>query len=249
MARTGVLLAVSDLVGRDRECAVIDDFVERAVGGEGRALVIRGEPGIGKTALLEYAAERPDPVMVLRATGVKAESDLAFAGLYGLIRPIVDKAGELPPVQGAALAGALGLAPATDADRLLVSAAVLGLLAAAAEDQPLVCLVDDAQWLDRPSAEALVFAARRLRAERVAVLFAAREGEEHRFEATGLSELWVEAWTPIQPARSYLGVQLMRRRSSASGWWRKPRAIRSRCSNCPPRFPTSSWPERGRCRR
>src|SRR5580704_17833733 len=141
------------LIGRDRECARIDRLLDDVVGGESRALVIRGEAGIGKTALLEYAAARSRGVTVLRVGGVESESDLAFAGLLGLPRP------------------------------------VLGLLAAVADDGPLLCVVDDANWLDTPSAEALVFAARRLRAEPVAILFAAREGDERRFEAVGLAEV------------------------------------------------------------
>lgn len=179
------------LVGRDRECAAIDELVARAMAGEGGALVLRGEAGIGKTALLKRAAAGAQETLVLSATGVQAESDLAFAGLYGLARPVVDKLDLLPDVQAGALAGALGLGPSTDADRLLVSAAVLGLLAAAAEEQPVLCIVDDAQWLDRPSADALVFAARRLRAEKLAMLFAAREGEAQGFDAAGLPELRV----------------------------------------------------------
>jgi len=129
---------------------------------------------------------------VLRASGVEAESELAFAGLFGLVRPILGYMHEVPEAQAAALAGALGLGPSAGADRFLVSAAVLGLLAAAAEERPVLCLVDDAQWLDAPSADALVFAARRLGADRVATLFGAREGEARRFEAVGLPELVLE---------------------------------------------------------
>jgi DNA-binding CsgD family transcriptional regulator len=126
---------------------------------------------------------------VLSATGVEAESDLAFAGLHELLRPVLDQLGELPDGQSQALAGALGLGPSAGADRFLVSAALLSLLAAAAEVRPVLCLVDDAQWLDKPSAEALVFTARRLRAEPAAILFCAREGDPRRFEAPGVHEL------------------------------------------------------------
>jgi hypothetical protein len=191
MPGTGATPRSTDLVGRVSERELVDELVERAIAGEGGALVMRGDAGIGKTALLEHAAVFSDACLVVRATGVEAESDLAFAGLFGLTRPIVDKLSELPALQAAALSGALGLAPSTDADRLLVSAALLGLLAAAAEDQPILCMVDDAQWLDRPSADALVFAARRLRGERLAMLFAAREGEPRRFEAAGVQEVYV----------------------------------------------------------
>jgi len=191
MGVTGATPTLSELVGRDRELAALQQLLDRARAGEGGALVVRGEAGIGKTALLEHAAEKASEMMLLRATGVEAEADLAFAGLYGLARPIVDKLDELPAVQRSALAGALGLAPSSDPDRLLVSAALLGLLAAAAEDKPLLCVIDDVQWLDRPSVDALVFAARRLRGERLAILFGARDGEIQRFEASGLPQLQV----------------------------------------------------------
>jgi hypothetical protein len=122
---------------------------------------------------------------------VEAESDLAFAGLHGLLRPVLGKLDQLAEPQRQALAGALGLAPSPRPDRLFVSAAVLSLIAAAAEDHPVLCLVDDAQWIDGPSAGALVFTARRLRAERVAILFAARESELRQFRAQGLPEMYL----------------------------------------------------------
>jgi DNA-binding CsgD family transcriptional regulator len=179
------------LVGRDRECARIDELLEGALAGESGSLIVRGEAGIGKSALLDYAAERADGMQLLTTAGVEAESDLAFAGVYGLLRPILDSLSELPELQAKALAGALGLAPSTGSERFLVSAAVLGLLAEAAEERPVLCLVEDAHWLDTPSADALVFAARRLRAERVAIVFAVREGEARTFEGRGLPELLV----------------------------------------------------------
>ena len=193
------------LVGRGEECSEVERLLEDARSGNSGSLVIRGEAGIGKTSLLEHAAACAPGMIVLRATGVDAESDLAFAGLYGLVRPVLAKLGQLFEPQAAALAGALGIAPSTDPDRLLVSAAVLGLLAAAAEDQPVLCLIDDAQWLDRPSADALVFTARRLRAERVAMLFTAREGEAQQFTAVGLAELWV-GQLDARSAEAILGV-------------------------------------------
>ena len=182
------------LVGRERECGELERLLADARRGVSRALVLRGEAGVGKTSLLEHAvaAAGADGVLVLRATGVEAESDLAFAGLYGLLRPVVDKLDQLYEPQAAALAGALGIAPSKDPDRFLVSAAALGLIAAVADDQPVLCVIDDAQWLDRPSADALVFAARRLSAEPAAMLFGAREGDRPRFEAPGLSELLLE---------------------------------------------------------
>ena len=189
------------LVGRKRECAAIYGLLEASARGESGSLVLRGEAGIGKTALLTHAAERGDGRNVLRTAGVEAESDLPFAGLYGLLRPIVDKLSELPETQAAALAGALGLAPSRGSDRLLVSAATLSLLAAASEERPLLCLIDDAQFLDAASAEALVFSARRLAAEPVAMLFAVREGEARTFAAPGLPELVLEGLAAEPAAR------------------------------------------------
>jgi DNA-binding CsgD family transcriptional regulator len=190
MASSGLRQRPVQLLGRERECAVIDRLLEDASNGVSAALVVRGEAGIGKSALLEYGIRQATPGMaVLRAVGVEAESDLAFAGLHGLLRPVLAHLAELPETQSQVLAGALGLALSSHPDRLLVSAAVLGLLAAAAESRPMLCVVDDAQWVDRPSAEALVFAARRLQAERIAILFGAREGEVSRFEAAGVAQL------------------------------------------------------------
>jgi len=208
---------VVPLLGRDRECAVIDAVLAEARAGTGGALVVRGEPGIGKSALLGYAGQHAAPMLVLSAVGVQAESDLAFAGLHELMRPVLGYLGELPATQSQALAGALGLAPSTHPDRLLVSAAVLGLLARAAEDTPTLCVVDDAQWVDRPSADALVFTARRLRAERLAILFAAREGEATRFEAAGLPDL-ILAGLDQESAASIL----------AAGAYRAPPGVRDR---------------------
>ena len=177
------------LPGREQECAAIGRLLADARAGAAGALVVRGEPGIGKSALLGYARRHAPPMLVLSAVGVEAESDLAFAGLHELLRPVLMYLGELPGTQSQALAGALGLAPSPQPDRLLICAAVLSLLAVAAETQPLLCVVDDAQWVDRPSADALVFTARRLRAEQLAVLFGVRDSEASRFEAAGLPEL------------------------------------------------------------
>jgi DNA-binding CsgD family transcriptional regulator len=205
MAGPGLQQA-SRLLGRDAECAAIDRLLADARAGAGGALVIRGEAGIGKSALLDYARRHAAPMAVLSASGVEAESDLAFAGLHELLRPLLNYLGELPDIQSRALAGALGLAPSTQADRLLISAAVLGVLAAAAESSPTLVLVDDAQWLDRPSADALMFTARRLRAERLAILFGAREGEATRFETAGLAELML-AGLADEPAAAVFATQ------------------------------------------
>ncbi len=174
------------LVGRDRECGTVDELLAGAARSESAALVLRGEAGTGKSALLRYAAERAEGLATLAVTGVEAESTLDFAGLHGLLRPVLADLERVPEPQRRALGAALGLEPAGAADRFLISAGVLSLLAAAAERGPLVCLIDDAQWLDAASADALVFAARRLGAEGIVILFAAREGEVRRFDAPGL---------------------------------------------------------------
>jgi DNA-binding CsgD family transcriptional regulator len=177
------------LFGREAELAAVEGLIAHARSSRSGALVIRGEPGVGKSALLRHAIERASGMRVLRAGGIEAETELAFAALHQLVRPVLDRVGRLPDPQAAALAGALGLSRASVEDRFLIGVAVLGLLAEAAEEMPLVCVVDDAQWLDRPSADALTFAARRLEAESVVLLFAARDGELRRFDAAGLAEL------------------------------------------------------------
>ena len=172
---------------------MIDRLLGDAARGQSGSLVVRAEAGMGKTALLDYAAAagRAAKMMVLGVTGVEWESDLAFAGLHGLLWPIVDELDGVPEPQREPLAAALGLAPGEGRDRFLVSAGALSLLAAAAESRPILCLVDDAQWLDVPSAHSLTFVARRLVAERVAILFGAREVERRRFDAPGLDDLVV----------------------------------------------------------
>ena len=189
MSSSEVDRRVAEIVGRQHERAVIDRLLGRAARRESGSLVIRAEAGMGKTALLRYAADRARDMLVLSVTGVEAESDLDYSGLHSLVRPIIELLPRLPEPQRAALAAALGLAPAGGADRFLVSAGVLSLLAAAAESRPVLCLADDAQWLDVPSAGSLEFTARRLGAEGVAILFAAREGERRRFDGPGLDEL------------------------------------------------------------
>lgn len=130
MAASGLEQQAPRLLGRTAESAAIDSLLADARAGMGGALVLRGEAGVGKSALLDHARRRAAPMAVLSAAGVEAESDLAFAGLHELLRPALEHLGELPDIQSQALAGALGLAPAAPADRLLISAAVLGLLAA-----------------------------------------------------------------------------------------------------------------------
>jgi hypothetical protein len=148
--------------------------------------VLHGEPGIGKTALLGYAAEHATDMKVLRCVGIEAERELPFAGIHQLVRPCLDLVDRLPAPQAAAMRGALGLSFDDVQDRFLVSLGLLSLLAEVCEHSPVLCCVDDAQWLDRPSAEALVFAARRFQTEPIAPLMAVREGEMRRFETPGV---------------------------------------------------------------
>jgi AAA ATPase domain len=178
------------LLDRHGERAVLDGVLDQARGGSSAVLVVRGEPGIGKTALLDYAAGRAVGFRVVRAWGVESEMELAFAGLHQLCVPMLGRLDQLPGPQRDALAVAFGMREGPAPDRFLVGLAVLSLLAATAEDQPLACLVDDAQWLDRASVQCLAFAARRLLAEPVAVILAARQPDDHD-ELAGLPGLTV----------------------------------------------------------
>ncbi len=176
------------LLGREHESAAIERLLEDARSGRSRTLVIRGEAGIGKSVLLEYAIERAEEMRVLRARGIESEAELAFSGLLELSRPILDRLEELPVRQALALRTAFALEPAKAVDRFAISAATLSLIGTAAEETPLLVAIDDAHWLDSASLEALVFTARRLEADQVAFIFAVREGEG-AFPAGGLEEL------------------------------------------------------------
>lgn len=175
--------------GREAERAAVLALLEDARRCRSGALIVRASAGMGKSTLLEEAAAHADGMAVLRASGVEAESELSFGALHQLIRPLLHRLGQLPPAQTTALRRALRLDTGEVEDRFLVSLAALGLLAEAAESAPLLCLVDDVQWLDEASAEALLFVARRLVAEPVVMLFAAREGEAEWFAAPTLRDL------------------------------------------------------------
>src|SRR3954469_19215000 len=168
-------LSDEQLRGRQREREALDRLLHAARGGDGGALLVHGEPGVGKTALLDYAVEAGSGLGVARPAGVEGEMELAFAALQQLCAPFLELRGRLPPPQHDALAVAFGLDAGAAPTPFLVGLAVLGLLSEAAEERPLLCVVDDAQWLDRASARALAFVARRLLAERIAGVFAARE--------------------------------------------------------------------------
>src|SRR6185437_2562979 len=166
---------VPALLGRQREREALDGLMGDLRSGRGWALVVRGEAGVGKSALLEYAAGAAPDLRVVRAAGVESEMELAFAGLHLLCAPLLDRLERLPAPQRDALGIAFGLRSGGAPDRFLFGLAVLSLLSEAAEERPLLCLVDDAQWLDRVSVQVLAFAARRLLADPVGLLFAARE--------------------------------------------------------------------------
>lgn len=193
--------AVPGLQGRERECAVLRELLADAVARNGRVLVLRGEAGVGKSALLDYVAEQagldPKPFGVARVAGVQADIELAYAGLQQLCVPLLHRLDELPEPQRAALEVAFGLGVGPTPDRFLVGLAVLSLMAAAADDRPLLCIVDDAQWLDEVSLQTLGFVARRLLAEPVAIVFGVRDDDSGdagllaglpELEVAGLSE-------------------------------------------------------------
>ncbi|SDZ25487.1 regulatory protein, luxR family [Amycolatopsis xylanica] len=186
---------MSELVGRDGEREILDRLLDSARAGAGRALVLRGEAGIGKSALLDYLAARAVDCRVARATGVESERELAYSGLHQICAPYLDRIEGLPGPQRTALGTAFGLTDGATPNRFLVGLAVLTLLAEVAEDQPLMCLVDDAQWLDQMSAQILAFVARRLLAEQIALVFALREANPEldladlpQLEVRGLGE-------------------------------------------------------------
>jgi DNA-binding CsgD family transcriptional regulator len=174
---------------REPERAVLDQFVASVRTGAGQALVVRGEPGVGKTALLDYLAAQSQGCRVVRVAGVQSEMELAFAGLHQLCAPMLDRLEQLPAPQQDALRTVFGFSAGPAPDRFLTALAVLSLLSEVAGDQPLICVIDDEQWLDQASAQALGFTARRLAADPIGLVFAARTPGE---ELAGLPELMVE---------------------------------------------------------
>jgi DNA-binding CsgD family transcriptional regulator len=184
-----LLDAPMKLINRHSECGILDGVVEAVRAGESRALILSGEPGVGKTALLEYLHGQASACHVVRVAGVQAEMELAFAALHQLCSPVLGSLPGLPLPQRDALRTALGMSPGPAPDRFLVGLAVLSLLSEVAEQQPLVCIVDDEQWLDRTSAQILGFVARRLQAESVGLVFAARVRSS---DLAGLPELKVD---------------------------------------------------------
>lgn len=205
---SGKLPNFRDLAGREHELARIDELLSEASAGHSGSLLLLGEPGIGKTTLLEAARERAGSFTCLGARGVEAESHVAYAGLLGLLHPIRDRVADIPDYQATALGSALAWSSGTGTvDPFLLGAATLSLLAAAAEYRPVLVLVDDLQWLDLESARAIAFAARRLGPDAVALVLAAREGTVRAELSDGLSVLPVPglsaaAAATLLPARA-----------------------------------------------
>src|SRR6201991_5004733 len=187
-------LPASGLLDRLNEREVLEQIVAGVRAGQSRVLVLRGEAGVGKTALLGHLVTAADGCRIARASGVESEMELAFSGLHALCAPMLGRLQRLPAPQRDALNTAFGLSAGPPPDRFLVGLAVLSLLADVAEEQPSLCIVDDAQWLDRVSAQTLAFVARRLLAEPVGLVFALRaSGGVH--ELDGLPEVVIEGLT------------------------------------------------------
>ena len=224
---TGLATGLTD---RRRERGVFDRLIEAVRAGESRVLVVRGNPGVGKTALLDYLVSQAWGCRLARAVGVQSEMELAFAGLHQLCAPMLDHLEGLPVPQQEALRIAFGISAGPPPDRFVVGSAALSLLSEVAGERPLLCVIDDEQWLDHASAQALGFVARRLAVEPVGLVFAARVPGA---ELAGLPELAVEGLAEGD-ARALLDAALtgpldarVRDRIVA-----ETRAIRWRCSNC-----------------
>src|SRR4051794_26749973 len=179
-----------ELLGRRAECEKLDELLASVRGNRGAVLVIRGEAGVGKTALLDYLVASGSGCRIIRTSGVESEMELPFSSLHLLIGPLLQHLDGIPAPQREALETAFGMAGGDTPDRFMVGLAVLSLLSAAAEKMPLVCVVDDAQWLDRVSAQTLEFVARRLLAEPIALVVAVREPGHEEYMA-GLQQLQV----------------------------------------------------------
>ncbi len=195
------------LVGREPERALLGALVEEARHGSAGSLVVRGEPGVGKSALLDELATQAGDATVLRTQGLEVEAPLAFAALHRLLRPLTRLREELPGPQARALRVAFGEDDGPSVEPFLVGVATLSLLTAAAEENLVLCVVDDAHWLDPATAGALLFCARRLGADRVAMVFAAREGAWENFDPQGLVEMQLTGLEP-DAARALLDLHL-----------------------------------------
>jgi AAA ATPase domain len=215
---------------RTSEREMLDGLLAHVREGQSGVLVLRGEAGIGKTALLRYAARHASGFRVAQVAGVQAEMELPFAGIHQLCAPLLDHLGALPQPQQDALNVALGLASGDVPDRFLVGLAVLGLLSAAAEERPMLCLVEDSQWLDEASGLILGFIARRLLAESVAIVVAVRDPNPRR-DFDGLPELVLRGLPGKMRAPCWAKPSRVRSTiASAIASSRRPGATRSLCS-------------------
>ena len=229
------------LRGRASECETLRDLISAVQSGSSRVLVLRGEAGVGKTALLEYVAVQARAFRCVHVAGVESDIELAFAGLQQLCAPLLVHVDELPEPQREALNVAFGRGVGPTPDRFLVGLAVLSLIAAAANDQPLLCLIDDAQWLDQVSVQTLAFVARRLLAEPVALVFAARDGGANVLP--GLPELVISGLSN-DDARKLLDSVVLGRLDDGceTALWRRRVAFLWLCSRCRATFPQKSCP-------
>ena len=234
------------LRGRDDERAVLDRLLDGARNGQSGVLVLRGEAGVGKTALLDHAIESASDLIVLRAVGVESEMELAYAALHQLCAPLLDRLDRIPAPQRDALETTFGLREGPVPDRFLVGLATLSLLSEAAQERPLLCVIDDAQWLDQASAQVLAFVARRLLAESVVLLAATREAAGN---TVGFRSSWWRAFRTLTRERSW-------RRRYRGGWtsrwqinsWWRHAATRSPCWSCRGDCRRRSWRAGSGCR-
>src|SRR3954467_894038 len=203
------------LLGRERELGEIEQVLTAARAGPSAAPALVGEPGIGKSALLDHAAERADGMRILRARGIESEAQIPFASLLELLRPALRMLERLPEPQARALEGALALRPGPAQERFAVGAATLSVLAAYAEEGPVAVLVDDAHWLDDSSAQAPLFACRRLVAAPIAVLVAVREGEPSLLDGADLPLLRIGGLTSEEAATLVPGLDARLHRATA----------------------------------
>jgi DNA-binding CsgD family transcriptional regulator/tetratricopeptide (TPR) repeat protein len=202
------MLTPGPMVGRSEECRRLDELLAVVRANQSRTLVIIGEPGVGKTDLLKYAINAALDFRVARAVGVESEMELAYAALHQLCAPMLDRLERLPEPQREALAIALGLSAGAAPDRFLLGLAVLGLLSEAAADRPLLCVVDDAQWVDRASAQILAFVARRVSAESVGILFATRHPSDELQRLPTMNLGGLERGAALQLLRSVVSSPL-----------------------------------------
>ena len=199
---------MNDLVGRARECERIDGLLDAVRCGLGGALVVRGEAGVGKTALLDYATARADDFRIVRLTGLESEEELGYSALHRLLGPAIEQIDTLPEPQREALNRALGVVPGRPASAFLVGLGVISLTAnAAGAEGPLLCVVDDAQWIDRESIEVLAFWGRRLRADCIALLFSERSGTPAAGRLQGLTTVEIDG-LEIDAARTLLASRV-----------------------------------------